>query len=87
METLQEAKSGFMTCFYFKIHCILNILDIGYLPLKEIILNALSLILSSSEASRDNIFFPLNAGGPVVKNPPANAGNVGLIPGLGRSSA
>ena len=51
-------------------------MDIGYLPLKEIILNALSLILSSSEASRENIFFPLNAGGPVVKNPPANAGNV-----------
>ena len=25
-------------------------------------------------------------GGSVVKNPPANAGDVGLIPGLGRSS-
>ena len=25
-------------------------------------------------------------GGSVVKNPPANAGNVGLIPGSGRSS-
>ena len=25
-------------------------------------------------------------GGSVVKNPPANAGEVGLIPGLGRSS-
>ena len=24
-------------------------------------------------------------GGPVVKNPPANAGDVGLTPGLGRS--
>ena len=24
-------------------------------------------------------------GGPVVKNPPANAGDVGLIPGPGRS--
>ena len=24
-------------------------------------------------------------GGSVVKNPPANAGDVGLIPGLGRS--
>ena len=24
-------------------------------------------------------------GGPVVKNPPANAGDAGLIPGLGRS--
>ena len=24
-------------------------------------------------------------GGPVVKNPPANAGNTGLIPGWGRS--
>ena len=24
-------------------------------------------------------------GGPVVKNPPANAGDTGLIPGLGRS--
>ena len=24
-------------------------------------------------------------GGPVVKNPPANAGDMGLIPGLGRS--
>ena len=23
-------------------------------------------------------------GGPVVKNPPANAGDMGLIPGLGR---
>ena len=28
------------------------------------------------------IFFP---GGSVVKNPPANAGNEGSIPGLGRS--
>ena len=25
-------------------------------------------------------------GGAVVKNPPANAGNTGLIPGLGRST-
>ena len=25
-------------------------------------------------------------GGSVIKNPPANAGNVGSIPGLGRSS-
>ena len=25
-------------------------------------------------------------GGSVVKNPPANAGDAGLIPGLGRSS-
>ena len=25
------------------------------------------------------------SGGSVVKNPPANAGNAGLIPGLGRS--
>ena len=25
-------------------------------------------------------------GGSVVKNPPANAGEVGLIPGMGRSS-
>ena len=33
------------------------------------------LIFSSSD-------FP---GGPVVKNPPANAGDIGLIPGLGRS--
>ena len=24
-------------------------------------------------------------GGPVLKNPPANAGDVGLIPGVGRS--
>ena len=87
METLQETKSAFMTCLYFKIHCILNILDIGYLPLKENILNALSLIIGSSEASCENIFFPLNAGGPVVKNPSASTGNVGLIPGLGRSSA
>ena len=87
METLQETKSGFMTCLYFKIRCILNILDIGYLPLKGIILIALSLIIGSSEASCENIFFPLNAGGPVVKNPSASTGNVGLIPGLGRSSA
>ena len=25
-------------------------------------------------------------GGSVIKNPPANAGNVGSVPGLGRSS-
>ena len=31
------------------------------------------------KSSRD---FP---GGPVVKNPPANAGNMGLIPNLGKS--
>ena len=30
-----------------------------------------------------NMGFP---GGSVVKNPPANAGDMGLIPGLGRSS-
>ena len=29
-----------------------------------------------------NVGFP---GGSMVKNPPANAGDVGLIPGLGRS--
>ena len=30
-----------------------------------------------------NMGFP---GGPAVKNPPANAGDMGWIPGLGRSS-
>ena len=35
--------------------------------------------LLKSRISRD---FP---GGTVVKNPPANAGDMGLIPGLGRS--
>ena len=29
-----------------------------------------------------NLDFP---GGPVVKNPPANAGDTGLVPNLGRS--
>ena len=31
-----------------------------------------------------NVFLRDFSGGPVVKNPPANAGEVGLIPGLGR---
>ena len=30
-------------------------------------------------------YFPRTSLGPVVKNPPANAGNTGLNPGLGRS--
>ena len=35
-----------------------------------------------SELNSDSLGFP---GGSVVKNPPANAGDMGLIPGLGRS--
>ena len=31
---------------------------------------------------RENLDFP---GGPEVKNPPTNAGDTGLIPGLGKS--
>ena len=38
----------------------------------------LNYLIKGSEA----LGFP---GGTVVKNPPANAGDVGLIPGLGRS--
>ena len=35
-----------------------------------------------SELNSDSLGFP---GGSVVKNPPANAGDMGLIPGLGKS--
>ena len=37
----------------------------------------------SSSSSRIELDFP---GGLVVRNPPANAGEAGLIPGLGRST-
>ena len=36
----------------------------------------------SANLKRNQQGFP---GGPVVKNPPANAGDTGSIPGLGRS--
>ena len=43
--------------------------------------------LSSHEKAGRNIkWLPLDfCGGPVVKNPPSNAGGMGLIPGMGRS--
>ena len=45
--------------------------------LGELLMQTIKLINSNSYLQD----FP---GGPVVKNPPANARNVGLIPGLGR---
>ena len=41
----------------------------------------LSFLLSQVSLKNQDTEFP---GGPVVGNPPANAGYVGLIPGLGR---
>ena len=35
--------------------------------------------------TKEKKLFSVNAGGSVVKNPPANAGELGLIFGLGRS--
>ena len=35
--------------------------------------------------AKEKTMFSVNPGGSVVKNPPANAGELGLIPGLGRS--
>ena len=35
--------------------------------------------------TKEKTMFSVNPGGSVVKNPPANAGELGLIPGLGRS--
>ena len=47
-------------------------------------LSALLFLNPSADKDRGNWASP---GGSVVKNPPANTGDTGLIPGLGRSSA
>ena len=36
--------------------------------------------------TKEKKLFSVNPGDSVAKNPPANAGELGLIPGLGRSS-
>ena len=41
--------------------------------------------MSFGEIKEDLFLFTSFPGGSVLKNPPANAGDVGLIPGLGRS--
>ena len=59
----------------------LNELDLHFLL---VFFNNLSRIISSTSYS----LFPFNtsfAGGSVVKNPPTNVGDVGSIPGSGRS--
>ena len=40
--------------------------------------------LNNSGFKKKACFFLELSGGPVVKNPPANAGDMGSIPGLGR---
>ena len=45
--------------------------------------------IDTGEGERDSLFFKISSrdfpGGPMVKNLPANAGDTGSIPGLGRS--
>ena len=52
------------------------------LPLEVYANQVLKINMSFFLLFKRNVGFP---GGPVVKNPPANAGDTGSIPGLGRS--
>ena len=45
----------------------------------------MSILFQNTLTVTPTIMFVDDSGGPVVKNPPANAGDTGLIPGLGRS--
>ena len=45
----------------------------------------MSILFQNTLTVTPTIMFVDDSGGPVVKNPPANAGDAGLIPGLGRS--
>ena len=45
----------------------------------------MSILFQNTLTVTPTIMFVDFSGGPVVKNPPGNSGDTGLIPGLGRS--